>query len=95
MQENQVKAVNSKPKPSWRRASDDQKKDFNLVTKEELSKISVPKEVSECCDVRCDKIDHRNAIDDYVEKVLNSLNEAAHDCLPVPVQKLSLAGTQK
>ena len=86
MEENQVEAVKSKPKASWRKASDDQKKDFNLVAKEKLSKISIPKEVSECSDVKCDRIDHKSVIDEYVEEVLISLNEAAHDCLPVPVQ---------
>ena len=86
MEENKVDAVKSKPKPSWRKVSDDQKKDFNLVAREKLTKISIPKEVSECCDVKCDRIDHRSVIDGYVEEVLISLNEAAHDCLPVPVQ---------
>ena len=29
-------------------------------------------------------IEHKTGIDDYVEKVLQAVNNAAHECLPVP-----------
>ena len=84
LKQNKVEAVKSKPKPTWKKASEEQKEDYNLCISERLSNVSVPKEVSECCDVKCDNIDHRNSIDNYVEEVLHTINDTAYDCLPVP-----------
>ena len=49
-----------------------------------MSDIIIPTEIPNCCDVKCEIIEHKIDIDDYVEKVLQAVNNAAHECLPVP-----------
>ena len=51
------------PKPSWKKATSDQKLEYNDVLFRKLSTRMVPKEITECTDVNCTDINHKNKID--------------------------------
>ena len=74
LKQNKVEVFKSAPKPSRKRASEEQKNNFKSKVDNKLASIYIPKEISECCDVGCNNLEHRNIIDTYVEIVLESLN---------------------
>ena len=86
LKQDTVDKVMSKPKPSWKKASDDQKLYFKSMLQEQLSLVEIPSAVLSCSDVKCENFDHKTVIDNYVEDVLNAINISACESLPIPVQ---------
>ena len=84
LKQNEIKLSSSVPKPSWKKASEDEKGFFRETLSSKLSKISIPDTVIECQNVQCNHADHRDTIDDYTEAVLEVINDTVFDCLPVP-----------
>ena len=84
LKQNETKLSSSVPKPSWKKASEDEKGFFRETLSSKLSKISIPDTVIECQNVQCNHADHRDTIDDYTEAVLEVIDDTAFDCLPVP-----------
>ena len=75
--------VETKPKPKWKKASSDQKLEFNDVLFRKLSTMSIPVELTECSNVHCDDINHKNANDSYIEELLVNVNESGFETLPI------------
>ena len=74
------KATTTKAKPSWQRASDEEKSAYVFLLSEKLE--NVRKESLTCNDPNCDDINHRNNTDNAVEDVLNAICESAAEALP-------------
>ena len=78
------KQGNFEPKPSWKRATDEQTEEFRLALVEKFKRLHIPRSAIDCSNVRCDKIEHKFMMDEYLENVLNIINSTAHECLPKP-----------
>ena len=76
-------------RPSWKRASEEEKLAFRETIVAKLSNINIPAAASECKNLQCDNQDHREKIDDYTEAILEAINDGPHDCLPLPNVKQS------
>ena len=70
-------------KPSWKRASQNEKEDFKQSLGIKLGQLEIPESVMTCRDVHCVDIDHQNDIDSYVAQILNLMEQEAFNTLPV------------
>ena len=71
------------PKPKWKEASTDQKLEYNDVLFRKLSSMRIPTEVSECTDVHCQNVIHREKIDECIEELLKNVSDSGFETLPV------------
>ena len=71
-------------KPSWKKATDEQKEYYEFLLEEKLNSVMVPTEVSECKNLHCKDDIHLEAIDWYVAEVLEAVQEASEKSLPIP-----------
>ena len=69
-------------KPSWKKASVEEKVMFQFLLEEKLSRISVPTQVTECRDLGCKDVIHLEAIDWFSIQTLNAIQEAGEEALP-------------
>ena len=74
----------SSEKPSWKRATKEQKENFPAVLQEYLSKISVPDEVRNCRDVNCKDLNHWDKADKFINNLLECVENSAAEALPTP-----------
>ena len=44
---------NQKPKPSWKKASQDQKESYKIILENRISQLEVPSSITSCRDVKC------------------------------------------
>ena len=84
LSKSKVNSLRSKPKPSWKKASDEQKQTFKIMVSQKLSDIIVPSGIAACSNVKCDDFHHTELIDSYVETVLKVVNDISYECLPTP-----------
>ena len=68
------------PKPSWSKASDQQKEDFKQGLHENLLLFDSPQTCELCPSMKCDH--HTNEIDEYATNICESLDLAAQASLP-------------
>jgi hypothetical protein len=78
------KSTTMPSKPSWKRASSEEKDHYRHLVDLRLSSIMVPTHVSECRDVHCHNEEHKEAIDWYATEVLMAVQDAAEEALPSP-----------
>ena len=71
-------------KPSWKRSSDNEKIKYCDKLEERLNSIVIPKSIYECRDVKCTSEAHKDEADKLMEKVLNTVQKTAEECLPCP-----------
>ena len=81
------------PKPKWNQASSDQKLEFNDLAFRKLSNMKVPVDAFACRNIHCEDPEHKLQIDTFVEEILELLNEAGQEALPL--SKPSLKGNSK
>ena len=74
----------SRSRPSWRKATDQQKNEYRNILEEKLARLSAPESVLTCMDVHCQDVKHREDLDKYTIEVLETVQGVAEDCLPVP-----------
>ena len=77
-------SCDAKAKPSWRRASQEEKKVFKDVLEEKLSSVQCPASVYQCQDTKCKDETHRAELDLFAAEVLGAVQEVAEASLPVP-----------
>ena len=77
-------------RPCWRKATADQKLDYNDNLFRKLIYLETPTSVECCDDLKCGSEAHKADIDSYVEKVMNSISESGQETIPtVAPKKLS------
>jgi hypothetical protein len=81
--------IRSAPKPSWKKASQEQKTQFKSKLKIGLSSVIVPESLSSCHDVHCDNPGHSEDADNVIVDIL----ECVERIKSLKVQ--DLAGVQK
>ena len=74
----------SRSRPSWRRATFQQKEEYKSLLEERISHIVVPESVLTCVDVHCQDIRHREDLDHFTLEVLETVQAVAEVSLPVP-----------
>ena len=79
----EIPRVEAKPKPIWKKASPDQKLEFNDILFRKLSSMNIPEELTKCSNVHCDDASHKKAIDSYIEELLANVNESGFETLPI------------
>ena len=79
------------PRPSWKRANQDNKDTFKDTLKHLLKDINIPNYVIECSDPHCSDSEHQTALDSLAVDVLECVEKAAYDTLPV----ISQGGEEK
>jgi hypothetical protein len=68
-----------KPRPVWRKATEDQKLEYNDVLFRRLLRMEIQESVRLCSDVHCKDENHKNDIDKYVEDILTNVSESGHE----------------
>ena len=79
-------------KPSWKKASEDDKETFRATLADKLELVSTPQSMH-CRNPKCDLEEHRNESDNYIEEVLNAMSTSARDSLPMFSSGTELART--
>ena len=74
-----------KPRPSWKKASVEQKEDYRNILDERLEEIFTPMSVTLCHDVSCRDPVHKEELDTFTLNLLSTVQEVAEMTLPVPV----------
>ena len=75
--------VKTSPRPSWKRASSEEKSSYMTSLKDRLSKLTIPDSVTSCTNVHCKQASHREDLDQYTLGVLEAVQQVAEDVLPV------------
>ena len=68
-------------KPCWKKASPDEKDLFVDILESDLNSIEVP---NLCDDVHCSNQEHIIAADDYLNEIVNVMENACNIALPIP-----------
>ena len=76
------KFVSGTEKPSWKKASPDEKLSFKQLLNDRLRAIQVPASMHNCADVKCKDSSHREDADDMIGKILDALELFAKEALP-------------
>ena len=71
-------------KPSWRRATPEQRKSFPTILNEKLATISLPETIQNCSNLKCRDPAHCDDIDQFISNLLECVESAAKEALPVP-----------
>jgi len=69
------------PKPSWERATTEQRAEYQSVLNDNLQGIIPPQLCESCNTLKCEL--HSLDIDVYTTQICEALNNAARDCLPL------------
>ena len=76
---------NTKPLPSWGKASEFERNNYRFELENRLNNIDIPGGVN-CRNILCNE--HTDELNEYCEEVLQAVELAAKDQLPVPQSKL-------
>ena len=82
-------------KPSWKRATAEQKKAFPTILNEKLSLISISEIVQNCSNVKCRDPEHINEADKFISDILECVESAATEALPIPPPPRTLPSKRK
>ena len=77
-------AAPKNPRPSWKKASSDDKEIYKYVLEEKLNSIIIPTQISECSDLHCKDPVHLEAVDWLATEILESVQSSAELSLPCP-----------
>ena len=72
------------PKPSWKRATQDQKDHFKDSLENLLTQVEVPVSLANCKDVHCTNPTHCEEADSFIIQILQCVERSAYSNLPVP-----------
>ena len=76
--------VENMSKPSWKRASTEEKSKYCNELEEKLGVINIPASINECRDLQCKNNKHMEEADKLMEKVLHTVQEVAEGIFLVP-----------
>ena len=76
----QVKSTKSKPKPSWKKSSTEEKQCFTQTLQTKLDNVEVPCSI-DCRNPTCDLHEHREDSDNYIENILGAISSSAEESL--------------
>ena len=79
----------TQPRPSWRRASSEEKDSYRVTLEQRLADLSIPDSVTNCHDMHCRDASHKEDLDQYTLAVLDTIQDAAEVNLPTPAPKNS------
>ena len=82
-------------KPSWKRATKEQKESFPAILNEKLSSLSTPEEILGCADVKCRDTEHCDKADEFISQLLECVEVAAAEVLPTPNQPRKVPSNDK
>ena len=71
-------------KPSWKRATVEQKKAFPAILNDKLARVSLPETIRNCSNTKCKDAFHSSEIDKYISSLMECVECAAIEALPVP-----------
>ena len=74
---------NAPPKPKWKKATVEEKESFKEHLEEQLRILNVPDSVINCQNVHCKDETHCADADIFMTSILDAINVAAHNSLPV------------
>ena len=74
-----------KPRPSWKRATLEQKEEYKSILDEKLASIVLHDSVSSCMNLKCKDPKHMEELDIFTMSILNTVQEAAELTLPIPL----------
>ena len=80
--EHSLKENKQNPKPSWKRASCEEKSNYKGVLSIKLKALEIPEELNHCKDVKCEHLEHKECIDTYVDQFFSIIEETAKETLP-------------
>ena len=78
-----MKKQETHSKPSWKKATEEEKENYTKSLEDKLSSIEVPEGLS-CSDVKCKDTNHCNDADEFITSVLECVESAASSSLPSP-----------
>ena len=76
------KSVSGMEKPSWRKASPDEKQSFQTLLDCKLQELQVPVSIQNCVDVKCMDPSHSVDADDMISNILDAVETSAKESLP-------------
>ena len=68
-------------KPSWKKATEAEKLEYTELLEEQLSLIRIPDSLH-CTEVQCKDVNHCNEADDFITKVLETVEQVSVSTLP-------------
>ena len=77
--------IPSPPKPSWKKASPEEKAIYKTNLEVGLSSINLPESLTSCRDVHCSNPSHSDDADKAIIDILECIEKTSFDCLPVPL----------
>ena len=77
----------TKPRPSWKKATTREKEAFRSSLEENLSELETPMSLFSCRDVQCKDPDHIRDLENFSMELLETVQAVAEDSLPVPVSR--------
>ena len=77
------KVSHAAPKPSWKNASQEQKESYKAVLEQKLESISLSNDAKDCQDVKCKNENHCMEVDHFMVDILDSIESASFQTLPV------------
>ena len=75
---------NQKPKPSWKKASQNQKESYKTILENRISQLEVPSSITSCRNVKCNNPAHKEDLDIFTVELLETVQQVAEENLPVP-----------
>lgn len=76
-------SINDKSSLSWKKATNENKSNYCNKLSSLLNQINVPDYVYHCVDVHCNNPSHIHVIDEYINSVINSIDSASFDTIPL------------
>ena len=70
-------------KPTWKRATEGQRNNFNQDLEKQLNKQAVPDSIKECNDTHCQDKSHISCMDEFMTNILETINMCAMKSLPI------------
>ena len=80
-----VKKQETHSKPSWKKATEEEKENYTKSLEDKLSSIEVPEGLS-CSDVKCKDTNHCNDADEFITSVLECVESAASSSISIPTK---------
>ena len=77
------KSASVPEKPSWKRATNEQKEEYFYNLEAKLSMLNTPDSITGCQNVHCKDNDHFVEADEHMIDILNSVEAASYEALPV------------
>ena len=82
VQFDQENPIANSEKPSWRKASQEERTNFKTLLNQKLLTLEIPTSVNSCFDVHCKEPEHCDNADQLMGQILEAVEEAAKDSLP-------------